>query len=95
MVASSRTDCETISNFLAYRPDRDNWRSVLAAILLAKAAVATFSMAPFLLGSYVDYVGLSTRQASQVLSVEIFSIALQMYAQHCSGFIKLNAEPGR
>jgi predicted MFS family arabinose efflux permease len=43
---------------------------------LAKAAVATFSIAPFLLGSYVDYVGLSTRQASQVLSVEIFSIAI-------------------
>lgn len=63
-------------NFPAYRPDRDNWRSVLAAILLAKAAVATFSMAPFLLGSYVDYLGLSTRQASQVLSVEIFSIAV-------------------
>jgi len=56
--------------------DRNNWRSVLAAILLAKAAVATFSIAPFLLGSYVDYVGLSTRQASQILSAEIFSIAI-------------------
>lgn len=56
--------------------DRNNWRAVLAAILLAKAAIATFSIAPFLLGSYVDYVGLTTRQASQVLSVEIFSIAI-------------------
>ncbi len=56
--------------------DRNNWRSILAAILLAKAAIATFSIAPFLLGSYVDYVGLSTRQASQILSVEIFSIAI-------------------
>jgi len=64
----------------AYNPsdrhDRNNWRSVLAAILLAKAAIATFSIAPFLLGSYVDYVGLSTRQASQLLSIEIFSIAI-------------------
>jgi predicted MFS family arabinose efflux permease len=58
------------------KSDRNNWRSVLAAILLAKAAVATFSIAPFLLGGYVDYVGLSTRQASQILSVEIFSIAI-------------------
>lgn len=56
--------------------DRNNWRSILAAILLAKAAIATFSIAPFLLGSYVDYVGLTTRQASQVLSIEIFSIAI-------------------
>ena len=64
----------------AYNPsdrhDRNNWRSVLAAILLAKAAIATFSIAPFLLGSYIDYVGLSTRQASQLLSIEIFSIAI-------------------
>jgi predicted MFS family arabinose efflux permease len=58
------------------RNDRNNWRAILAAILLAKAAIATFSIAPFLLGSYVDYVGLSTRQASQILSVEIFSIAI-------------------
>jgi len=58
------------------KTDRNNWRAVLAAILLAKAAVATFSIAPFLLGSYVDYVGLSTLQASQILSVEIFSIAI-------------------
>jgi MFS family permease len=58
------------------RTDRNNWRAILAAILLAKAAIATFSIAPFLLGSYVDYAGLSTRQASQVLSVEIFSIAI-------------------
>ena len=55
---------------------RDNWRSVLSAILLAKAAIATFSLAPFLLGSYVDHVGLSARQASQVLSIEIISIAI-------------------
>ena len=64
----------------AYNPsdrnDRNNWRAILAAILLAKAAIATFSIAPFLLGSYVDYIGLSTRQASQILSVEIFSIAI-------------------
>ena len=58
------------------RIGRNNWRSVLAAILLAKAAIATFSIAPFLLGSYVDYVGLSTRQASQLLSLEIISIAI-------------------
>ena len=58
------------------KSDRNNWRSILAAILLAKAAIATFSIAPFLLGSYVDYVGLSTRQASQILSIEIFSIAV-------------------
>ena len=65
---------------VSYNPadkfDRNNWRSILAAILLAKAAIATFSIAPFLLGSYVDYVGLSTRQASQILSIEIFSIAI-------------------
>jgi hypothetical protein len=52
---------------------------------LAKAAVATFSIAPFLLGNYVDYVGLSTRQASQVLSVKIFPLQSLMYALHCSG----------
>lgn len=54
---------------------RDLFIDVLAAILLAKAAIATFSIAPFLLGSYIDYVGLSPGQASRVLSVEIFSIA--------------------
>ncbi|MEM7277120.1 MAG: MFS transporter [Pseudomonadota bacterium] len=53
----------------------DSIIDVLAAILLAKAAIATFSIAPFLLGSYIDYLELSPGQASRVLSVEIFSIA--------------------
>jgi hypothetical protein len=57
-------------------PARNDWRSILAAILLAKAAIATFSIAPFLLGGYVDYVGLSARQASQILSAEIICIAI-------------------
>lgn len=57
-------------------PDRDHWQSVLAAILLAKAAIATFSIAPFLIGGYIDQGGLTPREASQLLSVEIFGIAL-------------------
>jgi len=55
---------------------QENWRSIVASILFAKAAVATFSIAPFLIGGYIDYLGLSVSQASQVLSVEIFALAL-------------------
>lgn len=56
--------------------NREGWRTVLAGILLAKAAVATFSLAPFLIGSYIDRLGLSAVQASRVLSVEVFALAL-------------------
>ncbi len=53
-----------------------HWPSVISSILLAKAAVATFSIAPFLIGSYIDHVGLSAQKASQVLSAEIFALAI-------------------
>ena len=55
---------------------QENWRSIVASILFAKAAVATFSIAPFLIGGYIDHLGLSVSQASQALSVEIFALAL-------------------
>ena len=55
---------------------RENWRLIVAAILFAKAAVATFSISPFLIGGYIDSLGFSARQAGQVLSVEIFSLAI-------------------
>ena len=54
---------------------KDDWRLIVSAILLSKAAVATFSLAPFLLGAYVDHLSLSAREASQVLSAEIIGIA--------------------
>lgn len=54
----------------------DTWISILAAILLSKAAIATFSMSPFLIGTYIDHVGLSARQASQLLSIEIICISI-------------------
>ena len=55
---------------------RDNRLTILSAILLSKASVATFSLAPFLIGSYVDHLGLSARHSSQILSAEIVAIAL-------------------
>lgn len=54
----------------------DNWRLIVAGILFAKAAVATFSISPFLIGGYIDSLGFSAQQAGQVLSVEIFSLAI-------------------
>ena len=54
----------------------DSWTSIVAALLLSKAAVATFSMSPFLIGAYIDHVNLSARQASQVLSIEIICISI-------------------
>ncbi len=58
------------------RINRDDWYSIIASILLAKAAVAPFAIAPFLIGGYIDHLGLSVAQASQALSVEIFALAL-------------------
>ncbi len=55
---------------------RDNFREVIASILMAKAAVATFSIAPFLIGGYIDRLGLSPALASRVLSAEIIALAL-------------------
>jgi predicted MFS family arabinose efflux permease len=49
--------------------------TIVSSILLSKAAIATFSIAPFLMGGYIDHLGLSVVQASRVLSVEIFAIA--------------------
>ena len=54
----------------------DDWYTIIASILCAKTGVATFSMAPFLIGGYIDHLGLSVAQASQALSVEIFFLAL-------------------
>lgn len=50
--------------------------NIIASILVTKAAVATFNISPFLLGGYIDHIGLSASQASRVLAVEIFSLAL-------------------
>lgn len=55
---------------------RDDFRQVIASILMAKAAVATFSIAPFLIGGYIDRLGLSPALASQVLSAEIIALAI-------------------
>ena len=44
-------------------------------MLLAKTAVATFAIAPFLLGGYIDHLGLSAAEAGRALSVEIFGLA--------------------
>lgn len=55
---------------------RDGWRAIVASILLAKTAVATFAIAPFLIGGYIDHLQLSVVQASRTLSVEIFALAL-------------------
>jgi hypothetical protein len=54
----------------------DACSNIIASILVTKAAVATFNIAPFLIGGYIDRIGLSAAQASRVLSVEIFSLAL-------------------
>jgi DHA1 family inner membrane transport protein len=54
---------------------RDGWRPIVASILLAKTAVATFSIAPFLIGGYIDYLHLTVGEASRTLSVEIFALA--------------------
>ncbi|MCB1661193.1 MAG: hypothetical protein H6995_14310 [Pseudomonadales bacterium] len=58
------------------RIDRDDWRTIIASILFSKTAVAPFAIAPFLIGGYIDHLGLSTAQASQTLSVEIFALAI-------------------
>jgi len=55
---------------------RDDFRQVVASILMAKAAVATFSIAPFLIGGYIDRLGLSPALASRVLSAEIIALAI-------------------
>ncbi len=67
------------------------WRSILAHILFAKAAVATFSIAPFLVGEYIDYLGLSPARASQILSIEIFALAIA----NASAFFWIDKVPGR
>lgn len=54
----------------------ENWAVVIACILLAKAAVAPFSISPFLIGQYIDQLGLSVQHASQALSYEIFALAI-------------------
>ena len=55
---------------------QEDWKLILASILLAKSAVATFSIAPFLIGSYIDHLHLSVAEASRTLSVEIFALAI-------------------
>ena len=45
-------------------------------MLLAKTAVATFAIAPFLVGGYIDHLGLSAAQAGRALSFEIFGLAV-------------------
>ncbi|HNP35937.1 MAG TPA: hypothetical protein PKK10_08800 [Woeseiaceae bacterium] len=67
----SRSATESDKN----RTGRDEWREVLASILLAKTAVATFAIAPFLVGAYIDHLNLSVGHASRTLSVEIFALA--------------------
>jgi predicted MFS family arabinose efflux permease len=52
------------------------FRQVIASILMAKAAVATFAIAPFLIGGYIDRLGLSPAVASRLLSVEILALAI-------------------
>ncbi|MCH9693630.1 MAG: hypothetical protein K0U72_03895 [Gammaproteobacteria bacterium] len=52
------------------------WKGILASILLAKTAVATFSIAPFLVGGYIDHLGFSAAEAGRLLSVEIFALAI-------------------
>ena len=54
---------------------REDVRAVLASMLLAKTAVATFAIAPFLVGGYIDHLGLSAAQAGRALSCEIFGLA--------------------
>ena len=54
---------------------REDVRAVLASMLLAKTAVATFAIAPFLVGGYIDHLGLSAAQAGRALSFEIFGLA--------------------
>ena len=55
---------------------RENVRAILASMLLAKTAVATFAIAPFLVGGYIDHLGLSAAQAGRALSFEIFGLAV-------------------
>lgn len=58
-------------------PDRnDACSSIIASILVTKAAVATFNISPFLIGSYIDQLGLSAAQAGRVLSFEILALSL-------------------
>lgn len=54
---------------------REDVRAVLASMLLAKTAVATFAIAPFLVGGYIDHLGLSAAAAGRALSFEIFGLA--------------------
>lgn len=54
---------------------REDVRAVLASMLLAKTAVATFAIAPFLVGGYIDHLGLSAAAAGRALSCEIFGLA--------------------
>ena len=55
---------------------REDVRAVLASMLLAKTAVATFAIAPFLVGGYIDHLGLSAAAAGRALSCEIFGLAV-------------------
>ena len=79
----------TISNDSSTK--KPEWQSVFAHILFAKAAVATFSIAPFLVGEYIDYLGLSPARAGQILSVEIFALAIA----NASAFFWVDKVPGR
>ena len=53
-----------------------NWRKIISSIFFAKTAVAPFAIAPFLIGGYIDHLGLTVGEASKVLSIEIFALAL-------------------
>ena len=55
---------------------KKEYPEVIASILMAKAAVATFAIAPFLIGGYIDRLGLSPALASRVLSAEILALAV-------------------
>lgn len=54
----------------------DAGSGIFASILITKAAVATFNISPFLIGSYIDRLGMSAAQAGRVLSCEILALAL-------------------
>lgn len=60
----------------AHQPAKDSAASTLAAILISKTAIATFSIAPFLIGGYIDRLGLTAAEAGQALSIEIFALAI-------------------
>lgn len=49
---------------------------IVVAILFAKAAVATFSIAPFLVGSFIDHLALPPSSAGKVLSIEVYALSV-------------------